>query len=195
MKKLDLDDLMNFEDYVRQRKDFRRQIMAHKTTRRVPLGTHLSLYFEDRLTMLYQVQEMMRIEQIFETEAIQEELNAYNSLIPDGQNWKATCMLEYDDEQERHDALVLLKGFEHQIWVQVGNTEKTFGIADEGLERNYEEKTSAVHFMRFELTADAIQGVHSGAPITFGSDHCEYLKQHTLESATYQALLRDLVLH
>jgi len=195
MKKLTIDDLWKLEDYARQRNQFRSQVMAHKAKRRIPIGPHLTLYFEDRLTMQYQVQEMLRIERIFEANAIQEELDAYNPLIPDGQNWKATCMLEYDDADARRRALVALKGIEDQIWVQVGNNDRTFAIADEDLERSNEDKTSAVHFMRFELDTDSVQGVHSGEPITFGSDHPEYLHQQTLAADSYQSLLKDLALH
>ena len=174
MQKLTRDQLMPLEQYAKQRNDFRAKVMAHKQDRRVQIGPHATLYFEDRLTMHYQVQEMLRAERIFEAEGIADELNAYNPMIPDGSNWKATFMIEYGDEDERRDALGKLIGVEHKVWVQVAGFAKVWPIADEDLERTTEEKTSSVHFLRFELALDMIKAVKSGAAIGMGIDHDAY---------------------
>ena len=162
------------EKYAEIRPDFRAQVMAHKKNRQVPIGAHATLYFEDRLTMQYQVQEMLRVERIFEAAGIQEELDAYNPLIPDGSNWKATFMVEYDDVEERKQALARFVGIEDQTWVQVSGFDKVCAIANEDLERSTEEKTSSVHFMRFELTPEMVAAVKQGAAISMGIDHPEY---------------------
>jgi hypothetical protein len=159
------------------RPDFRAQVMQHKKNRQVGIGPHATLYFEDRLTMQYQVQEMLRAERIFESGGIQEELDAYNPLIPDGSNWKATFMIEYVDEQERREALARLLGIENNVWVQVEGFDKVRPVADEDLERETEDKTSSVHFMRFELTPDMVAAVKSGAGIGMGIDHENYSHQ------------------
>ena len=174
MQKLTRDQLMPLEQYAKQRNDFRAKVMAHKQDRRVQIGPHATLYFEDRLTMHYQVQEMLRAERIFEAEGIADELNAYNPMIPDGSNWKATFMIEYGDEDERRVALGKLIGVEHKVWVQVAGFAKVRPIADEDLERTTEEKTSSVHFLRFELAPDMIKAVKSGAAIGMGIDHDAY---------------------
>jgi len=165
------EDLYSLEEYARIRNDFRRRVMEHKRDRRVALGPHATLYFEDRITMQYQIQEMLRAERIFEQEGIEEELQAYNPLIPDGTNLKATLMLEYPDVEQRREALARLIGIEDQIWMQVEGFGKVTAIADEDLERDTEEKTSSVHFLRFEFTHGMITALKSGADLSVGSDH------------------------
>ena len=159
MNKLNREDLMSLEQYAEARPEFRRQVMAHKKNRQVALGENARLYFEDRLTMQYQVQEMLRIEKIFEADGINEELEAYNPLIPDGTNWKATFMMEYDDPAERRVQLAQLIGIEKSIWVRVGDHPKVNPIANEDLDRETEDKTSSVHFLRFELNAAIAQWI------------------------------------
>lgn len=174
MQKLTRDQLFPLEQYAKMRDDFRAKVMAHKQNRRVALGPHATLYFEDRLTMHYQVQEMLRAERIFEQAGIEDELNAYNPLIPDGSNWKATFMIEYGDETERRAALARMIGIERKVWVQVQGFDKVQPIADEDLERETEEKTSSVHFLRFELTPEMAKAVKQGAAIGMGIDHDAY---------------------
>lgn len=171
MSKLSRSDLMSLEEYSQARSDFRRQVMAHKKNRLVRLDEHAALYFEDRLTMHYQIQEMLRIEKVFEADGIQEELDVYNPLIPDGSNWKATFMLEYPDIEQRADMLTKLVGIEDKVWVQVADLDKVYAIADEDLERSDEKKTSSVHFMRFELTAEMAKAAKQGGAINMGIDH------------------------
>jgi hypothetical protein len=171
---LSRDDLMSLETYAEQRADFRARVIAHKKNRQVMLGENATLYFEDRLTMQYQVQEMLRIERIFDAEGIKEELDAYNPLIPDGSNWKATFMIEFTDENDRKTALAKMIGIEDKVWMQVAGHERVYAIADEDLERDTAEKTSAVHFMRFELTPQMVDAVKSGADIGAGIDHEAY---------------------
>jgi precorrin-3B methylase len=166
--------------------------MAHKQDRRVALGAHATLYFEDRLTMQYQVQEMLRAERIFESAGIQDELDAYNPLVPDGCNWKATFMIEYDDEQERRAALVRLRGIETRVWVQVAGQGRVYAIADEDLEREDATKTSAVHFLRFELTPAMAAAVTAGAPIGIGSDHPDYRYETQVGPQVRACLAADL---
>ncbi len=174
MQKLTREDLFSLEQYAVARPEFREKVLAHKRNRRLELGTNAALYFEDRLTMQYQVQEMLRIERIFEADAIQEELDAYNPLIPDGSNWKATAMLEYGDVEERKRQLAMLRGIEDLIWVRVDGFDPVYAIANEDLDRSNEEKTSAVHFMRFELTDDMVAELHRGAGVTMGVNHDFY---------------------
>ena len=162
---------MSLEQYAANRKSFREKVMIHKKNRQLAVTPHATLYFEDRLTMQYQVQEMLRIERIFEAEGIQEELDAYNPLVPDGTNWKATFMIEYDDIDERKRALANLVGVEDKVWVQVNDFDRVWAIADEDLERETEEKTSSVHFLRFELTEEMIAAVKNGAAVNAGIDH------------------------
>lgn len=171
---LTLSDLMPLERYHRERPAFRQQVLQHKTTRQVCLGAHATLYFEDRLTIQYQIQEMLRVERIFEAEAIQQELDAYVPLIPDGDNWKATFMIEYTDVEERRAALERLVGIEHELWVQVGGHARVKGLADEDMERSKEAKTAAVHFLRFQLTSDMVAAARAGAPISIGVAHPLY---------------------
>jgi hypothetical protein len=184
-------DLLSLEDYAAQRDAFRARVMAHKKPRRVGIGPHLFLYFEDRLTMQYQVQEMLRIEKIFEAEGIDEELGAYNPLIPTGSNLKATAMLEYQDVSERKRQLALLKGIEDRVWLRIEGHDPVFAISNEDLERSNEDKTSAVHFMRFELTPGMIASLRGGGALTLGSDHPEYPHETQASAATVAALLAD----
>jgi len=177
MKKLTRSDLYSLEQYAEARPEFRSQVMAHKKNRRVPLGSIAALYFEDRLTMHYQIQEMLRAERIFEAEGIQEELDAYNPLIPDGSNWKATFMIEVPDENERREKLAELKGIEGEIWIRVDGFEPVFAIADEDLERENADKTSSVHFLRFELTPQMAAAARAGAALGAGISHRNYTQQ------------------
>jgi hypothetical protein len=174
MQKLTRSDLYSLEQYAEKRAEFRAQVMAHKKNRRVPIGNHATLYFEDRLTMHYQIQEMLRAERIFESAEIEEELAAYNPLIPDGDNWKATFMIEYSDVAERQAALAKLVEIEDKVWIQIGDTDRIWAIADEDLERATSEKTSAVHFLRFQLNAEQIAAVKANAEIGIGIDHVNY---------------------
>lgn len=171
MEKLSRDDLYSLEQYAEQRADFRARVLEHKKNRQVYLDPHHTLYFEDRMTMQYQIQEMLRIEKIFEAEGIQEELDAYNPLIPDGSNLKATYMIEYEDVEERKAALAQLIDVEDKVWVQVEGFDKCYAIADEDMERDTEDKTSAVHFMRFEFTPEMIEAAKGGSDINMGVDH------------------------
>ena len=171
MTKLTREDLWSLEEYSEKRAEFRKKVLEHKKHRGIALGEHATLYFEDELTMRYQVQEMLRIEKIFEADAINEELGAYNPLIPDGSNWKATFMIEYGDPEERAKVLATLAGVEDKVWVQVDGFDKVYAIANEDMERSTEEKTSAVHFMRFELTADMSKAVKENKAISMGIDY------------------------
>jgi hypothetical protein len=186
------EDLFPLEKYARMRNEFRAKVMAHKKTRHVPLGDHASLYFEDQLTMQYQVQEMLRLERIFEPELIQEELDVYNPLIPDGANWKATFMVEYPDVEERKVALAKLIGIEKAVYVQVADFSRVHPIANEDLDRETEGKTSAVHFLRFELTPDMAAAAKAGAPIRAGIDHANYKVEITLSAPVRDSLAGDL---
>ena len=181
MKKLTPDDLLPLETYHKERARLRAEVLAHKRHRQAPLGPNLTLYFEDRLTMRYQVQEMLRAERIFESEAIAEELEAYNPLIPDGTNLKATMMLEYPDVAQRRPALERLKGIENAVYLEVGTLGRVFAYADEDLERSDDTKTSAVHFLRFELDAMMRAALKGGAPLKLGVDHEHY--RHELEAS------------
>ena len=174
MSKLSRKDLYSLEEYSEIRDEFRARVIAHKKNRRVDLGENLVLFFEDRLVMHYQVQEMLKAEKIFDAAGIQEELDAYNPLIPDGTNWKATLMIQYVDVVERQQMLSKLVGIEDRVWIQVNDMEKVYAIADEDLERATEDKTSAVHFLRFELTPTMIAAVHKGGNIAAGVDHENY---------------------
>ena len=174
MQKLTRDDLYSLEQCSTLRSEFREKVLEHKKDRRIALGTNAALYFEDRLTMQYQIQEMLRIEKIFEADGINEELEAYNPLIPDGTNWKATFMVEFPEVEERRAMLTQLVDIENKVYVQVGGFEKVHAIADEDLERADETKTSAVHFLRFELPAEQVDALKSGAPLAAGIDHENY---------------------
>ena len=193
MPKLTHDNLMTLEAYAKARPAMRTQIIAHKKIRTICLGDHLTLIFEDELTMRYQVQEMLRTEKIFEEAGIQEEIDAYNPLIPDGGNWKATLMIEYTDENERRLMLTRLKGIEDKIWVRAQGQTKVYAIADEDLARENDEKTSAVHFLRFELDPATIGAIKAGGGIGVGVDHSEYTAEITaLPDAVRVSLARDL---
>src|SRR2546421_7738052 len=168
------DSLLSLEAYARQRNEFRAKLIEHKKRRNVHLGEHVLLQFEDELTIRYQVQEMLRIERIFEDAGIQGELDAYNPLIPDGSNWKATMLIEYPDPEERKRMLARLKGIERQIWVQVEGCERVHAIADEDLERENEDKTSSVHFLRYEFSAPMRQALRAGAQVIVGVEHAAY---------------------
>ncbi|HNQ58430.1 MAG: DUF3501 family protein [Burkholderiales bacterium] len=186
------DKLFSLEHYARVRPEFRARVIAHKKNRRLPIGAHATLYFEDALTMQYQVQEMLRLERMFEPELIQEELDVYNPLIPDGHNWKATFMVEYGDEAERRAALAKLIGIEKKVWVQVDGCDKVYPIANEDLERETEDKTSAVHFMRFELAPPMIAAAKAGAALRAGIDHDLYRESVTVPEAVRASLVADL---
>ena len=174
MNKLSRDDLFSLEQYAEARPAFREKVLAHKRDRRLDLGTNAALYFEDRLTMQYQVQEMLRIERIFEADGINEELEAYNPLIPDGSNWKATFMVEFPEVEERRAMLTQLLGIEDRVYVQVADFDRVFAIADEDLDRADDTKTSAVHFLRFELAAEQVAALKGGASLIAGIDHENY---------------------
>ena len=184
--------LLSLEAYARQRDDWRRRVMEHKKHRTVHLGAHVTLQFEDELTIRYQVQEMLRIERIFEEEGIQGELDAYNPLVPDGSNWKATMLIEYPDADERRRMLGVLKGIERRVWVQVEECERVYAIADEDLERENDEKTSSVHFLRFELSAAMREQLRRGAKVTLGVDHAHYRASAELGPQARDALAADL---
>ena len=193
MPKLAPGSLMTLEAYAKARKDFRARVIAHKKARSVHLCEHVTLIFEDQLTIQYQVQEMLRIEKIFEEAGIQGELDAYNPLIPDGRNFKATMMIEYEDANERKSALARLKGVEDRTWVQVEGLARVFAIADEDLDRENEEKTSSVHFLRFELTDEMADALKYGMALAIGVDHPHYqAKMDPVPVATREALLKDL---
>ncbi len=193
MNKLAATDLMSLEQYARERPAFRARVLEHKGTRQLAVGPHATWCFEDRLTVQYQVQEMLRVERIFEPQGIQEELGVYNSLIPDGSNWKVTLLIEYAQPAERARALAQLKGIERRCWVQIAGHERVFAVADEDLERENEEKTSAVHFLRFELSAAMIATLRGGAGLAVGVDHEHYRYDvAAVPAALRQALLADL---
>lgn len=174
MPRITRDSLLSLEAYARQRNDFRTRVIAHKKNRSVQIGEHVTLIFEDELTVRYQIQEMLRIERTFEDAGIAGELEAYNPLVPDGSNWKATMLIEYPDPQQRQQWLARLIGIEDRVWVQVGGQPKVFAIADEDLERENAAKTSAVHFLRFELADSVKQALRGGADISVGIDHPAY---------------------
>ncbi|HEV7608555.1 MAG TPA: DUF3501 family protein [Steroidobacteraceae bacterium] len=193
MKKLAESDLLSLERYARERSDFRTRVMAHKKNRQVNVGPNTMWLFEDRLTVQYQVQEMLRTERIFEAEGIAEELAAYNPLIPDGRNWKVTFLIEYTDPEVRRVQLEKLKGVEDRCWVQVDGCERVFAIADEDMERENEVKTSAVHFLRFELSEPMAAKLKGGAALSIGIDHPNYQQQISPAADNLRAaLLADL---
>jgi uncharacterized protein DUF3501 len=174
MSKLIRDDLYSLEKYAEIRNDFRAEVMAHKRNRQLAIGSNVTLYFEDRLIMQYQIQEMLRAEKIFEVEGIEEELETYNALIPDGSNWKATFMIEFPDEAERREALAKMIGIEEQVWMRVDGFDEIIPISDEDLERDNEKKTSAVHFMRFELSSEMVAALKQGSQLSAGIHHPAY---------------------
>ncbi len=192
MAHLTREDLLSLEKYAEIRDDFRRKVMDHKKTRALPLGANATLYFEDALTMQYQIQEMLRIERTFEPAGIQDELDVYNPLIPDGSNWKATFMIEYEDVEERQRRLAELVGIEDKVWVRVGENPKVYAIANEDLERTTAEKTSSVHFLRFELDEKMVADAKSGLAIRAGIDHPAYTCETTAPEEVRASLVRDL---
>jgi len=186
------ESLLSLEAYARERNAFRARVIAHKKRRTVHLGEHVTLQFEDELTIRYQLQEMLRIERIFEEAGIQQELDAYNPLVPDGANWKATMLIEYPDAEERKRMLARLRGIERAVWVQVQGCERVLAVADEDLERENEEKTSAVHFLRFELTAPMREALRRGAGVTLGVEHPQYRASTEPSAEVRAALAADL---
>jgi hypothetical protein len=186
------EELLSLDAYARSRGEIRAQVIAHKRIRTVHLGEHVTLQFEDAVLIRYQIQEMLRIERIFEEAGIQGELDAYNPLVPDGANWKATMFVEYPDEAQRRSMLARLKGVERRVWVQVGGGARVYAIADEDLERENDEKTSAVHFLRFDLSPEARGELRRGAALTIGVDHPEYAASVTVEPEVRTSLAGDL---
>ncbi len=185
-------DLWSLEQYAEKRSDFRKQVMQHKKNRRVALGPNAALYFEDRLTLQYQIQEMLRIEKVFEAEGINEELGVYNPMMPTGKNWKATFMIEYSDAEERAIQLEKMIHIEDFVWVQVDGFDKVWAIADEDLDRSNAVKTSAVHFMRFELTTKMIEGLKRDNTLSMGIKHDVYNHEIKLDMDVKTSLINDL---
>lgn len=193
MPKITRDSLMTLEAYAKARQDFRAKVLEHKKPRAVHLGDHVTLLFEDELTIRYQIQEMLRIEKTFEESGIRDELEAYNPLVPDGRNFKATMMIEYEDVEERRKALAKLKGVEDKVWVQVEGSPRVYAIADEDLERENEEKTSSVHFLRFELTKEMAEALKYGVALSIGVEHPNYRAScEPVSPQTRAALVKDL---
>ena len=192
MPRIDRASLMSLETYARERTQFRAKVMAHKKDRSVALGEHVTLLFEDELTIRYQVQEMLRVERIFEEQGIQEELEAYNPLVPDGRNLKATLMVEYPNPDERRRKLEELIGIEDKAWVQVKGHERVWAIADEDLDRETDEKTSSVHFLRFDLSEDMARALKKGASLAMGIDHPRYVATVEVGPAVRDSLVKDL---
>lgn len=190
--KLTRADLWTLEEYAQKRESFRQDVIAQKKNRQVALGSNATLYFENELTMRYQIQEMLRVERIFEAAEIEEELESYNPLIPDGSNWKATFMIEYSDAEERKVALAKMGGIELTVWVQVNDGEKIYAIANEDMERTRDEKAAAVHFTRFELSAENVADLKNGQPLKMGIDHSSIPCTINVEGATRDALMSDL---
>jgi len=189
---IERDSLLSLEAYARERNDFRAKVIEHKKRRTLHLGENVTLLFEDELTIRYQVQEMLRLERIFEEEGIRHELEAYNPLVPDGSNWKATMLIEYPDADERRRMLARLKGIEARVWVEVEGARRVYAIADEDLERENEEKTSSVHFLRFELDPAAREALRRGAGLSVGVDHPDYRANVRVEGAVRDSLAGDL---
>jgi hypothetical protein len=187
MTRISRDSLMTLEAYAKARPEFRSKVMAHKKSRIVALGDHISLIFEDELTVRYQIQEVLRVEKTFEEAGIMEELEAYGPLVPDGSNWKATMMIEYPDPALRAEKLKQLRGIEKMVYVQVQDCDRVYAIADEDLERETEQKTSSVHFLRFELKSEMSQSVKHGAAISVGVEHPAY----TIHTGALPGTIRD----
>jgi hypothetical protein len=193
MPQITPDSLLTLEAYAKARKDFRAQVIAHKKHRTISLGEHVTLIFEDELTIRYQIQEMLRVERIFEEAGIRDELDAYNPLVPDGSNWKATMLIEYPDVDERHAMLALLKGVEDKVWVRVAGHDRVYAIADEDMERANDDKTSAVHFLRFELTAPMVAALTADAGLAMGVEHTAYTEAiDSVPAAVKSSLTGDL---
>ena len=192
MARITAESLMSLEQYAKGRKEYRERVLAHKKPRSVRLGDHITLVFEDELTMRYQIQEMLRVERIFEEEGIRDEIEAYNPLVPDGSNWKATMLIEYPDPNERKRELARLIGVEDRVFVEVEGHARVYAIADEDLDRENDEKTSAVHFLRFELAAAARGAVRAGASVRLGCDHTNYPAHTDIGQETLASLAGDL---
>ncbi|MDJ0956190.1 MAG: DUF3501 family protein [Arenicellales bacterium] len=193
MNKLSREDLYSLEQYAEIRPEFRAKVLAHKKTRQVPIGDHATLYFEDRLTIQYQIQEMLRVERIFENAGIEEELGAYNPLIPEGRNLKATFMIEYTDVEQRRRALEKFIDIEDKVWMEVQGMDRIYAIADEDMERETEDKTSAVHFLRFELSEEMVAAIGNDADFGFGIDHPEYTEDnYPVDEEIRKSLAQDL---
>ena len=185
-------DLLSLEDYQERRLSMRQELMTHKSIRYIGLGDHVGLYFEDRRTVQYQIQEMLRIERIFDRAGIEEELKAYNPLIPNGQNLKATMMIEYPDEVERRQALVKLKGIEDCVYISVGDGERAQLFVDEDMDRTNDDKTAAVHFLRFEFSDSQLNSIKTGSEFVVGIKHPEYQAELRLSSGdTFDSLVAD----
>ena len=192
MKKITRDNLMSLETYAATRKEFRANAIAHKRLRTVHIGEHVTLLFEDEMTIRYQIQEVLLVEKTFEAAGIQDELDAYTPLVPDGRNFKATMLIEYVDEAERRIALTKLKGIEDKTWIQVEGSKKIYAIADEDLQRENETKTSAVHFLRFELTEEMAAALKYGVSLAMGVNHAQYSATLEIDNETRTALVNDL---
>lgn len=193
MKPITRDSLLTLEAYAKIRDDFRKQVMTHKKPRKIALGDNVTLIFEDELTIRYQIQEMLHAERIFKEKEIDHELETYTPLIPDGCNWKVTMMIEYPDPEERAKKLVELLGIEDQVWVRIGQFDRVFAIADEDIERENSDKTSSVHFLRFELTPEMIQALLQDATLSMGIDHPAYsVSVDSINSETRTSLINDL---
>ena len=192
MPRITRESLLTLEAYAKARRDFRAKVIAHKKARTVHLGERVTLTFEDELTMRYQIQEMLHWEKTFEEDGIRSELDAYNPLVPDGSNLKATMLIEYDDPDERRNALSRLRGVEDSVWVQVDGNERVHAIADEDLDRETDDKTSAVHFLRFELAPSMISAMKRGAGLSIGVEHPEYQATQEVGADTRAALVQDL---
>jgi hypothetical protein len=192
MKKLTRDDLFTLEVYARERPAFRARVLEHKRPRSVAIGPNVTLVFEDRLTIQYQIQEMLRVERVFEAAGIQDELDAYNPLVPEGSNLKATMLIEFPDPEERVRRLQQLHGIEHRVALRIGAAPAVRAIADEDMDRSNETKTSAVHFLRFELDAGRAAAFKSGDPVEFAIDHDAYRFARAIDAATRTALAADL---
>ena len=192
MAAITAESLMSLEQYAKARKEFRERVLAHKRNRTVQLGEHVTLVFEDELTMRYQIQEMLRVERIFEEEGIRDELDAYNPLVPDGSNWKATMLIEYPDVNERKRELARLIGVEDRVFIEVEGQARVYAIADEDMDRENDEKTSAVHFVRFELTPPMCAAVKAGANVRLGCDHTNYPAHVTISPESLSSLAGDL---
>ena len=190
--KLTKADLWSLEEYSNLRQEFRKMVIAHKKNRKLFLGDHATLYFEDSITMKYQIQEMLRIEKIFESASIEEELNAYNPLIPDGDNWKATFMIEFSDPEERAICLEQLVGIEDTVWIGTDDHNKIYAISNEDLDRSREEKTAAVHFMRFQIDENTLQDLKSGKAIIAGIDHPKMPLRTVISEPVRSSLLNDI---
>jgi hypothetical protein len=193
MPRIERESLLSLEAYARQRNEFRARVMAHKKDRKLHFGDHVTLIFEDELTIRYQIQEMLRVERTFEEAGIRDELEAYNPLIPDGSNFKATMMVEYPDVDQRRTALARLIGVEDRVWIQVAGQPRVYAIADEDLDRETDEKTSSVHFLRFELGPEMKNAFKAGAALAAGIDHPAYtVHLERVPEALRRSLLEDL---